>query len=760
MFNVAVIGAGITGLSVAATLALRGAHVNLIEALPHVGGVARATQKYGLSYAPGPQYAWGWEPDGPAAKAIAHLGISLKMRQMPREFEQLALGRGDFALVHQNLPAQLDTLPEHDRQKALLFARALDSAGRSGATLGPQAIFRQSGVQMIKQMLGQALPVRERGWGIRLRNLSVQDFADQYHLSPLALRMLTHCQGIFAEDLSALSALLYASARHHLSDPPYFPEGGFGSLIDALEGVARQSQVQIRTSSPVVGLDLAPDGRTRLTLQSAPGQRTQDCFDHVIWAISPGALNRLLEASTVGRFQKLGSRLKGAFKPSHPVVSLNLYVELDAWQRQRLQGRNFTWFEDDQHIGFETQALEKRAPRTVNFSSPTLNDQLDGPKQVICAFSHGDCDPILFEQKLLELLGRLGVKPRVFDLEYMDSATWTNDFGAYEGSLYGRRLTTKSLRTSLCDLMPSDWSLAHSGAAIPGILGCLQLAKVTGESISIQPSSQVRSSSTDVHPPRASFPIRAGLTLWLGLTLLAWEVSQIGGYLDGRFGCLELWIRLIPAQFMLCVCIHDAVHGVITKRPRLCSAAGVLLATGVFLPFPLLRRAHLKHHSTLHHHDDPERVVYDTPARSLLFKLPVIPLSYLQNWRLLSGKDRVLTVAVISGLALIGTAIAWVFGLTALLYGWLLPSLLTVCWFGFTTVYVPHSRDSAWLMRFFTEHSGWHHDHHCSPQYPFNQYIELRNFHLSHHVFEPRGQEARVIRWLSTPLKYAPKARR
>ena len=62
------------------------------------------------------------------------------------------------------------------------------------------------------------------------------------------------------------------------------------------------------------------------------------------------------------------------------------------------------------------------------------------------------------------------------------------------------------------------------------------------------------------------------------------------------------------------------------------------------------------------------------------------------------------------------------------------PSVATVAWFGFATVYVPHSRHADRLMPYFTEHSGWHHDHHRAPQYPFNQYLELRDFHLRHGV--------------------------
>lgn len=484
MFKVAVIGAGITGLSVAASLAQRGAKVSLFEALPHVGGVARAQLKHGLSYAPGPQYAWGWEPGGPAHQATAHLALALKMRELPAEFEQLALGQGGFACVRGHIPEQLQALPHEEQQRALAFAAALDSAGRAGVTLGESASFRHGGLRMIKHIFKQELPLAERSWGLRLRNTSVQELADHYGVSARALRMLTHSQGIFAEELDELSALLFASARDHLKRPLYFPEGGFGSLILGLERAALKAKVQRYTSTQIIGLE-RHDAQCALTIRATGAQPRSERFDHVVWSSSPGVLIQQLERSTTPSYQRLGARLASSFEPSHPITSLDLFVELDDQAQKRLTGRNFTWFEDEDKIGFGAMSAERRAPRTVNFSSPTLNDGQSGPLHVICAFSHSDCELVELKRRTLELLGRLGIKPKVFDIEYMSASKWTTRFGAFNGSLYGRRLTTSSLRSSLCDLMPDHLSLAHSGAAIPGILGCLQLAQATAQAIEL-----------------------------------------------------------------------------------------------------------------------------------------------------------------------------------------------------------------------------------------------------------------------------------
>lgn len=264
--------------------------------------------------------------------------------------------------------------------------------------------------------------------------------------------------------------------------------------------------------------------------------------------------------------------------------------------------------------------------------------------------------------------------------------------------------------------------------------------------------------------PSARFSVRPGLTLWLGLTLWAWLITSSWGYLTSHdhtaLATLILWAKLMPAQFMLCVCIHDAVHGVMSRDKRIGELAGVLLALAVCLPFPLLRRAHMRHHAHLYRDTDPERVVYALSPKALLSGLLLIPARYLQNWHLLRASERRTTLAALTTITALATILSARFGLGATLRAWLVPTALSIAWFGFMTVYAPHSAYRDKLMPYLTEHSGWHDDHHRAPQYPFNQYIELRAFHLKHGVFEPRGPELKVVSWLArhVQLRRSPSA--
>lgn len=473
MHRVAIIGGGITGLCAAAHAARLGHDVQLFEANAALGGVAGTLAWHGHTYAPGPQYMWGWEPGGPAQQALQGLDHSPRVRLLPDDFEQAAFNDSPFATVHAHTPPQLASLSPRQRASAHHLSRALDRAGEAGAVLGPQALFRLSGLKMMRAILcNRDLNLSSRMLGLRLRNTSVQAYAHAHDVDPHTLRMLTHSQGIFAEELDSLSALLFASARRHLKEPLYFPEGGFAQLIAALISAAQRAGAKLHTNQRITQVrSYSPRSGTTLGFERGHHAR----FDHVIWACSPGQLAAQLKAQPQAQLKRIGARLDQRFEPSNPISAINVLVQLTQDQRRRLTDKNFSWFADDQPLGFDSQG--PASPRTLNFSSPTLQAGSQREEQVICAFSNAGCSSDALLATLTTLLERLHIHAPTLDVLAISPQDWTDRFGAYRGSVYGRRLTTRSLRTSLCALMPPRWQLAHSGAAIPGVLGCLQLGR-------------------------------------------------------------------------------------------------------------------------------------------------------------------------------------------------------------------------------------------------------------------------------------------
>lgn len=243
----------------------------------------------------------------------------------------------------------------------------------------------------------------------------------------------------------------------------------------------------------------------------------------------------------------------------------------------------------------------------------------------------------------------------------------------------------------------------------------------------------------------APFRPRLGLPLLFGLALSAHIVDSV---VDGVAAPRPWWRLLLAmsASYFLCICIHDAVHGVLVRQRWLNQVGGVIFGLFIGLPFPLLQRAHLHHHGRVGHDDDPEAVVYRSPLWQLPLRLPFIPFFYLRTMSRLSWLERTVVVAHVAVVVSI-VVVAEARGVP-LLTTWALPTLASVMWFGFTTVWVPHGPNAAAMMRVFNAHSGWHDDHHADTRYPFPQYAELRAHHLAVGTTQPvsAGEARRTTR--------------
>ena len=249
---------------------------------------------------------------------------------------------------------------------------------------------------------------------------------------------------------------------------------------------------------------------------------------------------------------------------------------------------------------------------------------------------------------------------------------------------------------------------------------------------------------------RATFAPRHGLSLVFGAALALHIVDSVVAGLSAP----RPWWRLLlvmMATYFLCICIHDAVHGVLHRRRRVNQSAGFVLGLIVGLPFPLLQHAHLLHHRRVGHDDDPEAAVYRSSLLTLPLRLPLIPLFYLRTLKRLRASQLLLTALHV--LIVVGVVgIAEQNGVP-LLATWAPPTLLAVMWFGFTTVWVPHGPEAARFMRWFNAHSGWHDDHHADPRYAFPQYAQLRAHRLVVGDAQPVSPgEARRTQRLGAPV--------
>jgi phytoene dehydrogenase-like protein len=436
----------------ARALARRGHDVVLLEAGAEAGGVARPITLGGLRFSPGPRYVWGFGEGEPGRRILDALGVHVAFQPVGDDFEALAIGDAAFGTVCR---ATSPTAAE----------QALGRLGRSATVLARDAGFRRSGAAM----LGTAMRAAELGLSERMELMkarweSVAALARRHGAARADLRRIAYAQGIFAESVEDLSAVVFAAARHHLRNEMHVPVGGVAALVDALVVAAREV-CDLRTGVRVLRVTAGPQH----LLHTTEGPVVAD---RVVAACSPGVVAQL--TGTPQPFAK-----------SHTMGAVCLEVTLTEQARQRLRLRNFTWYAHDGDVRFDTPSRE---PETLNFTSPTLNGGQAGSRQIVCAFypteASGDAERALAaRQRLTTLLGRVTDGVGIGDCTVVGPDRWTREFGAFEGAIYGRRLTSASLQTSAMTALPAGWTLAHSGAGIPGVLGCLQMGHAASEEV-------------------------------------------------------------------------------------------------------------------------------------------------------------------------------------------------------------------------------------------------------------------------------------
>ncbi len=477
--RVVVIGAGISGLGAAALLA--GEHeVRVLEALPRAGGVAAAIDLDGVRFCPGPQYLWGFGEGGEGRRILARMGLELPVSAMPADFDWLGIGAGTYQAVVAGrcAPALERVLSERPDQRgpAERFTRTLDRIGRACVALSDGARFMERGAAMMRRVLAwPGASWEARALVLRHYRDSVAGFARRVGLGPAALRVLTYQQGIFAERLESLSLVLYAAARYHLVRQLHVPAGGTRGLVEALVGRVEERG---RLSLGQLVTEVVRAGEAWIVRHRGPSGRLHSSeADRVIFACAAPAVGRLLPSA----------RLRCEL--GHSVSALCLSLAIAPAAADWLERKNVTWFRSprgDVDFRRSPQALDY-----LNFTSPTLNggERREEGGLVRCAlvayYPDGEEAPGLAAQaeghilRALRARGRAVLRAR----RVISRRTWQAEFGSEQGAIYGRRMSSRSIRRRAAGRLPPGISMAHSSAGIPGVMGCLEMAERAADAI-------------------------------------------------------------------------------------------------------------------------------------------------------------------------------------------------------------------------------------------------------------------------------------
>ncbi|MEK6237173.1 MAG: fatty acid desaturase, partial [Planctomycetales bacterium] len=241
-------------------------------------------------------------------------------------------------------------------------------------------------------------------------------------------------------------------------------------------------------------------------------------------------------------------------------------------------------------------------------------------------------------------------------------------------------------------------------------------------------SSQVANEPPRHHQPRRESSleglekdaVRRGLTFWLFLPALGVVVAAPVSHVLGAPPSLLHIGSLVPVYFFLAMCLHDAIHRAAHRNRYLNAAVGHVGAAAFGLTFPIIRRTHLRHHVSFGGEEDMESFVYR--SRWLL-----VPRLLVLNWKCYAAAFKLGRLEMLRAAAMIaGIAFLLVFWPRETLWSWLLPMQAGIAAFALMTVYVPHAPQGEWVMKRFPAVTGFHHDHHEKPQYPWYQHFSRR----------------------------------
>ena len=268
-----VIGGGPAGLATAGLLAREGYRVTLLEARPVLGGRASVWEKDGFRFDIGP--SWYLMPE-----VFEHF-FALMGTSSAREMDLVGLDPA-YRVLYENHDA-LEIRSDLEDNVALFESiepgagerlRAYLESASDTYTMATRHFLYTTFASILPLVNGDVLRRLPRLARLLTQSLDARIRAT---VQDTRLRQVLGYPAVFLGSAPRLTPSMYHLMSHlDLVDGVQYPQGGFGTLIDAMARVAERAGVEIRTETDVAAITTASSGRNRGKVAKATGVRFRD----------------------------------------------------------------------------------------------------------------------------------------------------------------------------------------------------------------------------------------------------------------------------------------------------------------------------------------------------------------------------------------------------------------------------------------------------------------------------------------------------
>jgi len=256
-----VIGGGIGGLATAALLAKSGMSVKLFEANEQVGGRASVWEQDGFRFDMGP--SWYLMPEAfenffklMGTTAAAELNLVRLDPAYQTRFEDT----DDVLRVRADLAKNQALFESIEQGAGAALGEYLDSAEDTYRLAVDKFLY--TNFENLKPFTNAAVAKRAGGF-IKHLLTSLDSFAGA-HVTDTRLRKILNFPAVFLGASPYDTPSMYHLMTHvDMNDGVFYPQGGFGTIIDAIANLARKHGVQIHTNSRVSQILVDATGKAR-----------------------------------------------------------------------------------------------------------------------------------------------------------------------------------------------------------------------------------------------------------------------------------------------------------------------------------------------------------------------------------------------------------------------------------------------------------------------------------------------------------------